>query len=150
MRRAASLAIDRKGINDALTLGYSLITGNPIVPDHYEFFWQPPDAGLRPGPGQAAAGRGRLSRTASTPAIIIAIRSYANIGEAVLDNLQAVGIRAKLRPIERAAFIKAYRRKDVQEHHPGRSRRFRQRRDPARGASRQGRRICLWQLPRPR
>ena len=42
MRRAASLAIDRKGTNEALTLGYSLITGNPIVPDHYEFFWQPP------------------------------------------------------------------------------------------------------------
>src|SRR5258708_1741118 len=42
VRRAASLAIDRKSSNDALTLGYSLITGNPIVPDHYEFFWQPP------------------------------------------------------------------------------------------------------------
>ncbi len=42
MRRAASLAIDREGTNEAVTLGYSLITGNPIVPDHYEFFWQPP------------------------------------------------------------------------------------------------------------
>ena len=37
--------------------------------------------------------------------------SYANIGEAVLDYLQAVGIRAKLRPIERAAFIKGYAEK---------------------------------------
>jgi peptide/nickel transport system substrate-binding protein len=27
--------------------------------------------------------------------------SYANLGEAVLDNLLAVGIRAKLRPLER-------------------------------------------------
>src|SRR5438094_968928 len=42
VRRAASLAIDRKGTNDALTLGYSKITGNPIVPNGYEFFWQPP------------------------------------------------------------------------------------------------------------
>src|SRR5271157_5618488 len=33
VRRAASLAIDRDGINQALTLGYSLISGNPIVPD---------------------------------------------------------------------------------------------------------------------
>jgi peptide/nickel transport system substrate-binding protein len=32
--------------------------------------------------------------------------SYANIGEAVLDNLHAIGIRGRLRPIERAAFIK--------------------------------------------
>src|SRR5204862_2714850 len=49
VRRAASLAIDRKGTNDALTLGYSLITGNPIVPDHYEFFWKPPDPVYDPG-----------------------------------------------------------------------------------------------------
>ena len=42
VRRAASLAIDRDGTNEALTLGYSLVTGNPVVPDHYEFFWKPP------------------------------------------------------------------------------------------------------------
>ena len=42
VRRAVSLAIDRQGINEALTLGHSLISGNPIVPNNYEFFWQPP------------------------------------------------------------------------------------------------------------
>src|SRR5437764_13397815 len=42
VRRAASLAIDRDGINQALTLGYSRLTGNPVVADNYEFFWQPP------------------------------------------------------------------------------------------------------------
>jgi len=42
VRRAASLAIDRKGINDALTLGHSLISGNPFVPAEFDFFWQPP------------------------------------------------------------------------------------------------------------
>src|SRR5262249_35024653 len=35
----------------------------------------------------------------------------SNIGEAVVDNLRAVGIRTKLRPIERAAFIKSYAEK---------------------------------------
>jgi peptide/nickel transport system substrate-binding protein len=40
VRRAASLAIDREGTNQALTLGYSLVTGNPVVADNYEFFWQ--------------------------------------------------------------------------------------------------------------
>ena len=34
--------------------------------------------------------------------------SYSNFGEAVLDNLLAVGIRAKLRPLERAAFFEGY------------------------------------------
>src|SRR5207249_9523184 len=37
--------------------------------------------------------------------------SYANIGEAVLDDLRAVGIRCTLRPIERAAFIKGFSEK---------------------------------------
>ncbi|MGE3782614.1 MAG: hypothetical protein AB7H71_07725, partial [Alphaproteobacteria bacterium] len=32
--------------------------------------------------------------------------AYANLGESVVDNLLAVGIRTRLRPIERAAFIK--------------------------------------------
>ena len=39
--------------------------------------------------------------------------SYANIGEAVLDGLRAVGIRARLRPIERVAFLKAYTEKTL-------------------------------------
>jgi len=34
--------------------------------------------------------------------------SYANIGEAALDNLAQIGIRAKLRPLERAAFLQGY------------------------------------------
>ena len=39
--------------------------------------------------------------------------SYANLGEAVLNYLQAVGIRAKLRPLERAAFFKGYAEKKL-------------------------------------
>src|SRR5262249_54807891 len=42
VRRAASLAIDCQTINHALTLGFSQVTGNPIVPNMYEYFWQPP------------------------------------------------------------------------------------------------------------
>jgi peptide/nickel transport system substrate-binding protein len=41
LRRAVSLALDRDGISQALTLGYSPIT-NSIVPKDYEGFWQPP------------------------------------------------------------------------------------------------------------
>ena len=37
----------------------------------------------------------------------------------MLNNLQEVGIRAKLRPLERAAFFKGYAEKKLQEHHPG-------------------------------
>ncbi len=110
VRKAASLAIDCKGINDALTLGYSLVSGNPFVPDSYEFFWQPPLPVYDP---EAAK---KLLAEAGHPKGFDAgdyycDSSYANIGEAVVDNFLAVGIKLKLRPIERAAFIKGYAEK---------------------------------------
>ena len=107
VRRAASLAIDRQGSNDALTLGHSLISGNPFVPSHYEFFWQPPAPVYDPDKAK------QLLAEAGYPKGFDAgdfncDSSYANIAEAVLDNLRTVGIRAKLRPVERAAYIKGY------------------------------------------
>jgi peptide/nickel transport system substrate-binding protein len=39
--------------------------------------------------------------------------SYASLAEAVLNNLQEVGIRSKLRPLERAAFLKGYAEKGL-------------------------------------
>jgi peptide/nickel transport system substrate-binding protein len=107
VRRAASLAIDRKGINEALTLGYSLVSGNPLVPENYEFFWQPPPEAAEYNPEKAKQLLAEAEfKSGFDAGDYVCDSSYANIGEAVLDNLQAVGIRAKLRPIERAGFIK--------------------------------------------
>src|SRR5215471_14085053 len=41
VRRAASFALDRQAINEAITLGHSKITGS-IIPYSFDFFWQSP------------------------------------------------------------------------------------------------------------
>jgi peptide/nickel transport system substrate-binding protein len=106
VRLAASFAIDRPTINQALTLGFSKVTGS-IIPNNFEFFWQPPP------PVFSAANAKKLLTDAGYPSGFDAgdyycDASYANLAEVVLNNLQAVGIRAQLRPLERAAFFKAY------------------------------------------
>ena len=112
VRRAASLAIDRKGTNDALTLGYSKVTGNPIVPDGYDFFWQPPPEAAEHDPEKAKKLLAEAGfKSGFDAGDFNCDSSYSNIAEAVVDNLAAVGIRTKLRPIERAAFIKGFSEK---------------------------------------
>jgi peptide/nickel transport system substrate-binding protein len=106
VRQAARLAIDRKSINDALTLGFSHLT-NSAFPENFEFFWQPPPAVF--DPEQAA----HLLAEAGFPSgfdagFYTCDSAYANLGEAVINNLGAVGIRARLRPLERASFFAGY------------------------------------------
>jgi peptide/nickel transport system substrate-binding protein len=106
VRLAANLAIDRDTINQALTLGYSKVTGS-IIPYNFEFFWQPPLPVYDPAKAK------QMLAEAGYPNGFDAGEyycdgSYANLGEAVLDNMLAVGIRAKLRPLERAAFFSGY------------------------------------------
>ncbi|MBI3513652.1 MAG: ABC transporter substrate-binding protein [Proteobacteria bacterium] len=111
VRQAASLAVDRQTINQALTLGHSLLTGN-IVPDSFEFYAE------LPVPPHDPAKAKRLLAEAGYPNGFDAGNyycdaSYANLGEAVINDLQGVGIRVKLRPLERAAFFTAYAEKSL-------------------------------------
>jgi peptide/nickel transport system substrate-binding protein len=111
VRRAASFALDRQAINDAITLGYSKISGS-IIPYSFDFFWQPPI------PTFDLDKAKQLLTEAGHPngfdgGEFYCDSSYSNVGEAVLDNLQAAGIRLKLRPIERAAFVEAYSNKKL-------------------------------------
>jgi peptide/nickel transport system substrate-binding protein len=106
VRRAANLAIDRKTINDALTMGYSHVTGNPFVPDMFEFYWQPPAPVYDPAQAKQLLGAAGYPNGFDA-GFYNCDSSYANIAEAVVNNWGEVGIRIKLRPMERAAFIKA-------------------------------------------
>ena len=67
VRQATNLALDRKTINQALTLGYSRLTDS-IFPENFEFYWQPPAPVYDPAQAKQAAGRGRARATASMPA----------------------------------------------------------------------------------
>ncbi|CAN5673255.1 glutathione ABC transporter substrate-binding protein GsiB [soil metagenome] len=106
VRKAVTLALDRDGINQALTLGHSLISGS-IVPKSFDFYWQPPKI-----PHDPVAARQLLAeagfRGGFDAGEYYCDASYANLAEAALNSLGDIGIRVKLRPIERAAFIKGY------------------------------------------
>jgi peptide/nickel transport system substrate-binding protein len=109
VRLAANLAIDRKTINEALTLGRSALTGS-IIPANFEFYWQPPAPIFDPAKGKQLLAEAGYPKGFDAGEFYCDA-SYSNLGEAVVDNLQAVGIRAKLRPLERAAFFKGYAEK---------------------------------------
>ena len=106
VRLAASLAIDRPSINQALTLGHSLLSGS-IIPAAFEYFWQPPVPAYDPARAK------KLLAEAGYPSGFdggeyYCDGSYSNLAEAVTNSLQQVGIRTELRPLERAAFFKGY------------------------------------------
>jgi peptide/nickel transport system substrate-binding protein len=103
VRLAANYAIDRAAINQAETLGFSRITAS-IIPHTFEFYWP------APAPSYDRQKARQLLAEAGYPNGFDAggyycDLSYANLGEAVVNYLVAAGIRAQLRPLERAAFI---------------------------------------------
>jgi peptide/nickel transport system substrate-binding protein len=111
VRLAATQAVDRQAINQAVTLGFSKITGS-IIPTSFDFYWQPP---LYPhDPAKAK----QLLAEAGYPKGFDAGDFWCDAaacayGEPVLNDLQAVGIKARLRPLERAGFLKAYQEKKL-------------------------------------
>jgi len=109
VRLAADLAIDHKTINQALTLGHSRLT-NSIIPDIFDFYWQPPAPAYDPAKAKQLLAEAGYPKGFDAGEYYCDV-SYANLAEATLNNLQAVGIRAKLRPLERAAFFKGYAEK---------------------------------------
>ena len=106
VRQAAGLALDRASINQALTLGHSRIT-NSIIPSTFEFFWQPPAAVYSTSRAKALLAEAGFA-SGFDAGDLACDGSYSNLAETVANNLAAVGIRVRLRPLERAAFFSAY------------------------------------------
>jgi peptide/nickel transport system substrate-binding protein len=109
VRQAASLALDRQAVNQAESLGTSRLTGS-IVPRSFEFAL-PLDAPPH-DPGKAR----QLLAEAGYPGGFDAGEFYPYpplyaMGEALAGYLGAVGIRTRIRTLERAAFLTAWREK---------------------------------------
>jgi peptide/nickel transport system substrate-binding protein len=103
VRQAANYAIDRQALSDAETLGASRPAGNH-VPRTFEFALP-----LDPYPYDPARAK-KLLAEAGFPNGFDAgelhqLPPYFSLGEAIVNYFQAVGIRIRMRPMERAAYF---------------------------------------------
>jgi peptide/nickel transport system substrate-binding protein len=83
VRLAASLAIDRNSINQALTLGYSQLTGS-IISQTFDFYWQPPSPVYDPARAKQLLAEAGYPKGFAAGDYFCDI-SYASLAEAVLN-----------------------------------------------------------------
>ena len=111
VRLAANMAIDKQAINEAERLGYSRLTGS-IIPSTMDFALR-----VEPHPYDPTHAK-RLLAEAGYPngfdaGDLTPLPPFTTMGEAVANYLGGVGIRTRLRGMERAAFMEAWRAKKL-------------------------------------
>jgi peptide/nickel transport system substrate-binding protein len=110
VRLAVNHGIDRQAINESLTLGFSRMTGG-IIPRDFEFSWPAP-----PYPYDAAKARQLLAEAGyprGLEAELWTDTGFAEPTEAIANYLAAIGIRTRMRTIERAAYFSQLRDKKL-------------------------------------
>jgi peptide/nickel transport system substrate-binding protein len=111
VRQAASYALDRRALSEAETLGASKPTGN-IVPRTFEFALP-----SEPDPYDPAKAKQLLAEAGFPNGFdagdLYAYPPYNSTTEAVGNYLGAIGIKSRVRTMERAAFFSAWASKKL-------------------------------------
>jgi peptide/nickel transport system substrate-binding protein len=111
VRLAASLALDRQALNEAETIGLSRPVGS-IVPRDFEFALP-----FEPHPHDPARARQLLAEAGYPNGFdageLTPFPPYNAMGEAIQGWLQAVGIRTRVRAMERVTFMTAWRERKL-------------------------------------
>jgi len=111
LRLAVNHALDRKGTNESACLGHCPPAG-VIVPRVMDFALQVPPPAFDPARARALLAEAGFPRGLDAGEFT-AIPGFATVADAVLNNLNAVGIRMRMRPTERAAFYASWQEKKL-------------------------------------
>jgi len=110
VRLAVSHALDRQAINESFTLGFSGLTGS-IIPRDFEFAW--PVAPHSYDPAKARQLLAEAGYPQGFESELWTDTGFAEYTEAVANYLAAIGIRTRVRAMERAAYFTQLREKKL-------------------------------------
>src|SRR5438552_12986781 len=111
VRLAASYALDRRAMSEMETLGASKPAGS-IIPRAFEFALP-----IEPYPYDPAKAKQLLAEAGYPNGFdageLHQTPPYFSMGETIMGYLGAIGIRLKMRPMERAAYVSALQAKKL-------------------------------------